>query len=141
MIGLHFSPSSYLYRKHPARQPAGKPWGKIEKSFTPSPLVHELLKHQPQYHHRVLTAFKISGYSSSSDKKKAVEVLINMRILKWIQIWVYGTKFIIFNRSHPIKHTGSIGFITLDFQNENGFIKLCEITCLEEWRGYAIYFW
>ena len=89
----------------------------------------------------MLTAFKISGYSSSSDKKKAVEVLINMRILKWIQIWVCSTKFIIFTRSHLIKHTGSIGFITLDFQNENGFIKLCEITCLEEWRGYAIYFW
>jgi len=79
MIGLHFSPSSYLYRKHPARQPAGKPWGKIEKSFTPSPLVHELLKHQSKYHYRVLTAFKISGYSSSSDKKKAVEVLINIK--------------------------------------------------------------
>jgi tetrahydromethanopterin S-methyltransferase subunit D len=26
------------------------------------PIVHELLKHQSHYHHRVLTAYKISGY-------------------------------------------------------------------------------
>jgi len=39
----------------------------------------------------VLTAYKISGYPSSSGKKKAVEVLINIRILKFIQISVYGT--------------------------------------------------
>jgi hypothetical protein len=42
---------------------------------------------------------------------------MNMRILKFIQIWVYGTKSIIFTRSHPILHIGSIGFIALDFQN------------------------
>jgi len=60
---------------------------------------------------------KISGYPSSSGKKKAIDILMSIHILKFIQIWVYGTKSIIFTRSHPIKHIGSIGFITLDFQN------------------------
>jgi len=35
---------------------------------------------------------KFWGYPSSSGKKKAVEVLIGIRILKFIQILVYGTK-------------------------------------------------
>jgi len=33
----------------------------------------------------VFTAYKISGYRSSSGKKKAVDVLINIRILKFWQ--------------------------------------------------------
>jgi len=44
------------------------------------------VKHQSRYHHRALTAYKISGYPSSSVKKKAVEVLVSIRILEFIQI-------------------------------------------------------
>jgi hypothetical protein len=63
----------------------------LQKNLTSLPIVHELLKHQPQYHHRVLTAYKISGYPSSSGKKKPIDVLINIRILKFVQISVCGT--------------------------------------------------
>ena len=31
----------------------------FQKNLTPSPIIHELLKHQSRYHHRVLTAYKI----------------------------------------------------------------------------------
>jgi hypothetical protein len=40
---------------------------------------------------------------------------MSIRILEFIQISAYGTKSIIFTRSHPIIHIGSIGFIALDF--------------------------
>jgi len=50
------------------------------------------VKRQSQYHHRVLTAYKILGYTSSSGKKQPIDVSMNIRILKFIQIWVYGTK-------------------------------------------------
>ena len=64
----------------------------LQKNLTPSPIVHELVKHQSQYHHRVLSAYKIPGYLSSSGKKKAIDVLMSIRILKFIQILVYGKK-------------------------------------------------
>ena len=50
------------------------------------PIIHELLKYQSHYHHRVLTAYKILGYPSSSGKKKEVEVLITIGILNFIRI-------------------------------------------------------
>jgi hypothetical protein len=48
------------------------------------------VKHQAQYHQRVLTAYKISGYAYSSGKKKVVAVLITVRILIFLQVLVYG---------------------------------------------------
>jgi len=37
----------------------------------PSPIIHELLKYQSKYCHRVLTGCNISGYPSSSGKKSS----------------------------------------------------------------------
>ena len=61
----------------------------LQKNLTPLPIIHELLKHQPRYHHRVLTAYKISGYPSSSGKKKAAKVLINIETVEKVQILLF----------------------------------------------------
>ena len=61
----------------------------FQKNLTPSPIVHELLKHQSRYHHHVLTAYKISGYPSSSGKKKAVDVLISIETVEKVQLLLF----------------------------------------------------
>ena len=63
----------------------------LQKNLTSLPIIHELLKHQSHYYHRVFTAYKISGYDSSSGKKKPIDALIRIRILIFLQVLVCGT--------------------------------------------------
>ena len=61
----------------------------LQKILTTSSIVHELLKHQSRYHHRLLTAYEILGYPSSSGKKKAIDVLISEETVEKVQILLF----------------------------------------------------
>ena len=65
----------------------------LQKNLTSLPIIHELLKHQSHYYHRVFTAYKISGYDSSSGKKKPIDALIRIRILIFLQVLVRHGSF------------------------------------------------